>query len=172
MMNSPPSRGGARPLKFSHHTGGHRRAVLIAALVLLIAGSAALVVWSLVRQRQAGPTVAAPPRREEGTWYQCAHCKHQFRLTAEQFEAFLDGVKRRDRAATRLVNCPKCGRKHCGVAMSRCPKCGGLYVPYGVAAAWKLTRGEPLADGARDVCPHCGVDVSEYVRAHAPPRER
>ena len=137
MFERLQSRIGLRNLNFGGEGGGRTKEILVGG------GLAVIVIVALVLVIHS---VFQPPKPKEETHHmKCIECGHEFQVENTELP---DDAYDMETFEIRM-DCPECGAKGSCVTMMQCPKCQKWFV-------------KPEEGTLK--CPHCGIDVSRYVR--------
>lgn len=147
---------------------GEGNPILIGALVVLVVG---VIVGSLIMLAR-GPKSSTDTT--EGYHFWCEETQQEVVLTTkdmedERIKEDAEPVLTMGDYNRRVFN-PKTGNKTL-IQMWKCPKCDGYYIP----DEWKNARGGrlpyPDPNVMRPICPHCKVDIAEWMKEHGSQRQ-
>ncbi len=144
--------------------GENPRKQLILAIVL---GVIVFSMVAMVLYRTIGKGGGKGPKGDLPL--QCVECGKFFEVDLRDLNSETE-----DRDAPTTVDCPECGAENAGMLAKLCEKCGKpftrnsekyKYEYWKEMGHWPMMLSPNELDQLEDdICPHCGVNVSEMIR--------
>ena len=129
--------------------GGRAKEILLGgALAVIVIGALVLALYGIIKE---------PTPKPEIFHFKCQNpeCSvpggYEFELSSKELPDYAW-----KQLTYHKVDCPKCGKSRSCQEMKQCPECQKYFAPG--------------SGDAEDVCPHCGTDLAEWARQHAPRR--
>ena len=134
-------RPGMKRLEFGGGPSRKKEILLGAALGVVVIGALVLALYGVFKGDR-------PP--VETYHFQCQECQYEFERKNDELPDYWYEFRPIE---PHRLDCPKCEAKRSCVRMQKCPKCKKWFVPSETDAVL--------------LCPHCGVNIAEYMARQA-----